>query len=213
MRAQHLAAALAFLATTPALAQTPTLGPAQIQSAIAAGSQYRGGGKYFTKALKGTKVSLSRYSEAVFFDDWHDIALRAADARFREAELRPTDVQPTGKLHAILVTRVTLGFLSPDWGTVGAADGILRGTNLVLEIGGKKIQPAGKRALANQGSSVYLAFDFDVEPEDLKQPITVISIDGDDGRRHAKKADLSAVLNQRTRVSPDHRTESNPQPF
>ena len=40
---------------------------------------------------------------------------------------------------------------------------------------------------------ITLNFAFDVSPEDLKDPVEVILIDGD-GNRHQQKADLSGIL-------------------
>jgi hypothetical protein len=41
-----------------------------------------------------------------------------------------------------------------------------------------------------------LAFDFDVSPKYLLNPVTVITVDGDDGRKHQKKADLAGILDR-----------------
>lgn len=50
------------------------------------------------------------------------------------------------------------------------------------------------KVLVGKGWVITLAFDFDVSPEDLSNPVSVIVIDGD-GKKHQKKADLKGILN------------------
>ena len=49
------------------------------------------------------------------------------------------------------------------------------------------------KVLVGKGWVITLAFDFDVSPEDLLNPVGVVVIDGD-GKKHQKKADLKGVL-------------------
>jgi hypothetical protein len=78
--------------------------------------------------------------------------------------------------------------------------------NLVLQTGGRVIQPGEKNMLRQSneaGSSlmwgttmrkITLRFAFDVAPEDLQSPVEAILIDGD-GNRHEATVDLGGVLN------------------
>lgn len=65
------------------------LTPAHIQSAIEAGSRYKGGMRYFSKGLQGKRISVTRYTDVTFFNDWHMIAMQSADAKFMERVLTP----------------------------------------------------------------------------------------------------------------------------
>jgi hypothetical protein len=107
-------------------------------------------------------------------------------------ELKVDDVHPAGLLHAYVETKLTFGTV--HWRGVADADAFLHRSNLVIIIKDNATQPVARRTVSNQGSTVVLAFDFDVSPKDLLNPVTVISIDGDDGHKHQKKADLAGIL-------------------
>lgn len=172
--------------TKPALTET------QIQAAIEKGSQYLGGDNFFRKGLKGRKLWTTRYTDITFFDDWQKVAMDAANARFQMRELKPDQVRTTGLLHAYVDTRVTLFF---SWTDLAATDAFLRRANLVLIIHGTGVQPVERRVVKTGRGSVQIGFDFDVSVADLVEPVTVVSIDGDDGHRHQRKGvDLSGIL-------------------
>jgi hypothetical protein len=172
----------------------PAITPAQIQAAIQQGREYKSADKFFAKGLKGKRVAISRYSDVTFFNDWQKIAMDSAEANQQLRELKPEDVRTSGLLHAYVVIRVTLAFRSVNWSDMATADGLLRRSNLVIVINGNAVQPVARRIVNNHGTTLLLAFDFDVSPDDLTAPVTIISIDGDDGRRHQKKIELAGIL-------------------
>ena len=126
------------------------------------------------------------------FNDWQDIALASAEAKFEMRELKVEEFHPTGLLHAYVETKLTAGRV--HWRDIADAYAFLRRSNLVIMIEDNAIQPVAGRTVSNQGSTVVLAFDFDVSPKYLLNPVTVITVDGDDGRKHQKKADLAGIL-------------------
>ena len=132
------------------------------------------------------------YADVTFFNDWQKIAMDSADANLQMRELNVNEVRAAGLLHAYIKTRLT--FLGPHWFDLATADDQLRRSNLVLMIDGRAVQPVERRVVKNHGTAVCLLFDFDVSPTDLLKPVMVISIDGDDGRRHKKKVDLAGIL-------------------
>lgn len=138
---------------------------------------------------------------ATFFNDWQFVAAQAAAANQQMREIKVADVESKGLLH-VLVEVHPLG----TWG-VGKLErryGNDR-AHLVLKIGGRIVQPTAKDTLYREGQAVNMAvigvpsakialnFSFDVSRDDLNQPIEVILIDGD-GHKHARKADLTGVL-------------------
>lgn len=179
----------------PADVKAPKLTTAQIQAAIQKGREYKSPDKFFNKGLLGRRVEPARYTTVTFFNDWQAIALASATATFEMRELKVDDVHATGLLHAYVQTKLTIPIGAVHWSGIGDTDASLRHSNLVLFIEGKAVQPVGRRIVSNQGATVTLAFDFDVAPQDLLNPVMVVSVDGDDGHRHQKKANLAGILN------------------
>ena len=188
-----LCLALAYGQAAPDV-KAPKLTTAQIQAAIQKGQEYKSPDKFFDKGLRGRHVEPTRYTTVMFFNDWQAIALASADAKFEMRELKVDDVHATGLLHAYVQTKLTIPLGAVHWSGIGDSDASLRHSNLVLMIEGKAVQPVGRRVVSNQGATVILAFDFDVSPRDLLSAVTVVSVDGDDGHRHQKKADLAGIL-------------------
>lgn len=133
----------------------PTIPPARIQEAIERGRQYKSSYDYLKNGLKAKKVAVAAYENVSFFNDLQLIALQSAEASFQMRELRPEDVRADGLLHAYIGLRLTLPFLGVNWTDVGAADSVMRGSNLVLIIGGKATQPVHRRVIGNHGSTVF----------------------------------------------------------
>jgi hypothetical protein len=138
---------------------------------------------------------------ATFFNDWQFVAAQAAAANQQMREIKVADVESKGLLHVLIEVHPLgtwgVGKLERRYGNDRA--------HLVLKIGGRVIQPTAKDTRYREGQSVNMAvigvpsakialnFSFDVSPEDLKQPVEVILIDGD-GHKHAHKAELAGVL-------------------
>jgi hypothetical protein len=173
-------------------AKAPRLTTAQIEAAIQKGQEYKSPDKFFDKGLRGKRVEPTGYTTVTFFNDWQSVALASAEAKFEMRELKVDDVHPTGLLHAYVETKLTFGAV--HWLDIGVADAFLHRSNLVLMIEGKAVQPVGRRIVSNHGATVMLAFDFDVSPQNLLNPVMVVSVDGDDGHRHQRKAVLAGVL-------------------
>jgi hypothetical protein len=173
-------------------AKAPKLTATQIQAAIQKGQEYKSPDKFFDKGLRGRRVEPTRYTTITFFNDWQTVALASAEAKFEMRELKVDDVHTSGLLHAYVQTKLTIGAV--HWLDIRDSDASVRRSNLVLMIEGKTVQPVGRRVVSNQGATVTLAFDFDVSPQDLLNPVMVVSVDGDDGHKHQKKADLAGIL-------------------
>jgi hypothetical protein len=172
--------------------KAPKLTATQIQAAIQKGQEYKSPDKFFDKGLRGRRVEPTRYTTITFFNDWQTVALASAEAKFEMRELKVDDVHTSGLLHAYVQTKLTIGAV--HWLDIRDSDASVRRSNLVLMIEGKTVQPVGRRVVSNQGATVTLAFDFDVSPQDLLNPVMVVSVDGDDGHKHQKKADLAGIL-------------------
>jgi len=137
-------------------------------------------------------------SNVTFFNDWQSVALESAAAHQQMRELKADEIQTNGLLHAYLEIHA-----AETW-TFRSGNGKFRHSHLVLAIGDRVIQPVGEeRVIKDEGSNkvlvgrgwvITLAFDFDVSPEDLRNPVGVIVIAGD-GHKHEKKADLKGILN------------------
>jgi len=176
----------------------PTLTPEQIQAAIQEGRRYKTADKFFGKGLKGRQVELTRNTNVMFFNDWQAIALESAAAHQQMRELKADEIQATGLLHAYVEIRA-----AETWTFRQGNTKFLR-SHLVLTIGERVIQPEKEsRVIKNDSVNqvmvgkqwvITLAFDFDVSPEDLMNPVTVNVIDGD-GNKHQKKTDLKGILN------------------
>jgi len=172
-----------------------SLTASQVQSAIQKGQEYKSPDKFLSKGLLGRRVEIGRYTTVTFFNDWQDIALASAEARFEMRELKVVDTHPVGLLHAYVEVQLnTNGFTAWNLRDAENADAHSHRSNLVITISGNAIQPVARRVVANKGHTVVMAFDFAVSPEDLLNPVTVTTIDGDDGRRHHKTADLAGIL-------------------
>ena len=174
--------------------KAPKLTTAQIQAAIQKGQEYKSPDKFFDKGLRGKRVEPTGYTTVTFFNDWQAVALASAEAKFEMRELKVDDVHATGLLHAYVQTKLTLPFGAVHWSGIGDSDASVRRSNLVLLIEGKTVQPVARRIISNHGATVMLAFDFDVSSQDLLNPLMVVSIDGDDGHRHQRKAVLAGIL-------------------
>lgn len=175
-------------------AKAPKLTTTQIQAAIQKGREYKSPDKFFDKGLRGKRVEPTGYTTVTFFNDWQAVALASAEAKFEMRELKVDDVHTTGLLHAYVQTKLTIPIGAVHWSGIGDSDASVRRSNLVLVIEGKAVQPVGRRIVSNHGATVMLAFDFDVSPQDLLNPVMVVSVDGDDGHKHQKKADLAGIL-------------------
>ena len=174
--------------------KAPKLTKAQIEAAIQKGQDYKSPDKFFDKGLRGKRVEPTGYTTVTFFNDWQAIALASAEAKFEMRELKADDVHATGLLHAYVQTKLTIPLGAVHWSGIGDSDASVRRSNLVLVIEGKAVQPVARRIVSNHGATVMLGFDFDVSPQDLLNPVMVVSVDGDDGHRHQKKADLAGIL-------------------
>src|ERR1035438_3824190 len=188
-----LCLALAYGQAAPNV-KAPKLTTAQIQAAIQKGQEYKSPDKFFDKGLRGRRVEPTRYTTVSFFNVGEAIALASADAKFEMRELKVDDVHATGLLHAYVQTKLTIPLGAVHWSGIGDSDASVRHSNLVLMIEGKAVQPVGRRVVSNQGATIILAFDFDVSRQDLLNLVMVVSVDGDDGHKHQKKADLAGIL-------------------
>jgi hypothetical protein len=188
---------LILMLTIHVVVQAQTvLTPTQIQSAIEKGQQYKGTAQFLKKGLRGIKISVGPYIDVTFCNDWQVVALKAADAKGQMRELKPNELNVSGPLHAFMETKLTLAGLRVKWDDIGASNDIAQSSNLVLMTDNRAIQPTRRSLVQNHGSTIVLGFDFVVEPAELEKPLTVISVDGDDGRKHQKKnVDLSGILN------------------
>jgi hypothetical protein len=186
----------------------PPLTPDQIHAAIAQGSGYKTADKFFEKGLRGKRVKLASAMAmdgigkyATFFNDWQAVAIEAAGASQQMRDLKPDEIQSSGLLHAWVEVHARGAI------PVGKLDRRYREgrAHLVLKIGDRVVQPVEKDMISKSGQSVgmvllgapsgkiTLDFAFDVSPEDLRDAVLVILIDGD-GNRHEAKADLSGLL-------------------
>ena len=184
----------AFIGTASERGAGPILTPQQAQAGTQEGRKCKTADKFFDKGLRGKRVEPTGYTTVTFFNDWQAVALASAEAKFEMRELKVDDVHPTGLLHAYVQTKLTIPIGAVHWSGIGDSDASVRRSNLVLVIEGKAVQPVGRRIVSNHGATVMLAFDFDVSPRDLLNPVMVVSVDGDDGHRHQKKADLGGIL-------------------
>jgi hypothetical protein len=196
-------------AISSARAAGPTLSKAQIQAAIQKGSRYKTVDKFLDKGLRGNRVKLagamavdgiSKY--VTFYNDWQAVASESAAANQQMRELKITDIQSQGLLHAFVEVHARGAI------PTSKLDGRYREqrAHLVLKMGDRVIQPIEKNMIAKsdggvamvltgvESGKVTLNFAFDVSPEDLKAPVEVILIDGA-GNRHQQKADLDGILN------------------
>ncbi len=196
------------LVGTSAWCAGPTLTPVQIQAAIQDGGTYKTVDKFLEHGLKGKRVKLasamaldgiSKY--ATFFNDWQAVAAESASAHQQMRELKVDEIQMNGLLHAYVEVHAR--------GAIPASKLNRRyreqRAHLVLKIGERIVQPIEKTMIKKSDQSVpaifagfqegkiTLDFAFDVSPEDLQNPVTVILIDGD-GNKHQQKADLKGVL-------------------
>ena len=188
----------ALIGTTSARGAGPVLTPEQIQAAIQEGRKYKTADKFLDKGLKGKQVELTGNTNVTFFNDWQSVALESAAAHQQMRELKADEIQTNGLLHAYVEIHA-----AETW-TFRSGNGKFRHSHLVLAIGDRVIQPVGEeRVIKDEGSNkvlvgrgwvITLAFDFDVSPEDLRNPVGVIVIGGD-GHKHEKKADLKGILN------------------
>jgi hypothetical protein len=177
-------------------AQSRSLSQSEITEAIETGRQYKDGPQFLARGMRDAKtVSVARYTDVIFCDDRDAIALEAANAKHRLQDLKVSDVRSEGRLHAIVTTLLSLSLLNRP-GDVTESTDYLRESNLVLMIDGRQVQPVAKHVAMNRGRSrVTMAFEFEVTPSDLENPVTVISVDGDNGTKHTKKkVDLSGIL-------------------
>jgi hypothetical protein len=175
----------------------PVLTPEQTQAAIQEGRKYKTADKFFSKGLKGKPVEISGNTNVTFFNDWQAVALESAAAHQQMRELKADEVKTTGVLHAYVEIHA-----AETW-TFRQGNGKFRHSHLVLTVGDRVIQPLAEekvvkdetsnKVLVGKGWVITLAFDFDVSPEDLLNPVGVVVIDGD-GKKHQKKADLKGVL-------------------
>jgi hypothetical protein len=143
---------------------------------------------------------ISKY--ATFYNDWPAVAAESAAAHQQMRELKVDQIQTSGLLHAFVEIHGRGAFPT---GKMNRRYGQQR-AHLVLKIGERIIQPVEKMMImkSDQSPAAYLAgyneskitlnFAFDVSPEDLDVPTTIILIDGD-GNRHQAKADLKGILN------------------
>lgn len=184
----------------------PVLTSDQIQAAIQEGSQYKNVDEYYTKGLKGKRITLATAMAldgigkyATFFNDWQAVAAEAAAAKQQMRELKPADIQSSGLLHAFVEVQAR-GIIPSRNLNRRYAD---QRAHLVLKIGQRIIQPVDKRMISKDeflsklfgapSEKITLNFAFDVSPDDLKSPVTVILIDGD-GDKHQAKTDLDGIL-------------------
>jgi hypothetical protein len=186
-----------LIGTASAWGAGPTLTPEQIQAAIQEGRKYKTADKFLEKGFKGKQVGLTGNTTVRFFGDWQAVAIESATAHQQMRELKVDEVQTTGLLHAYVEIHA-----AETW-TFRSGNGKFQRSHLVLPIGERVIQPVKETVIKSEGSNkvlvgrgwvITLAFDFDVLPEDLRNPVEVIVIDGD-GHKHQKKADLKGILN------------------
>lgn len=194
---------LMLLATVPAWCAGPTLTPQQIQAAMQEGTRWfalpvqfgkgKAVGDFFDEELKkkGKRVRLAGLmamdgisKHVTFFNDWEAVAAQVVAANQQMRGFKAEEAQTAGLLHAYVDVHA-LGLI-PSSKLVeryGAQQ-----VHLVLLIEGQVIQPVSKTAFSG-----YLEFAYDLSPGDLRNPVTVILIDGD-GMRHQQKANLAGVL-------------------
>ena len=156
--------------------------------------------------LPGKRIKLKWLSQyAMFFNDFVAVAAQSAAANQQMRELRPTEVESHGLLH-VLVTAHGRGrkVAKRNKRQYGISQ-----PHLVLKIGEHIVQPIDKNVRSSgynfaspleaiaigpsQTTVSVLEFAFDVSPQDLQLPVTVILIDGE-GNRHEQEADLAGVL-------------------
>jgi|ERR1017187_7150661 hypothetical protein len=188
---------MSTLIATSAQCAGPVLTPDQIRAAIQEGAKYKTADKFFDKGLKGRQVELSGNTNVTFFNDKQSIALESAGAHQQMRELKADAVQTTGLLHAYVKIHA-----AETWTFRQGNNKFLR-SHLVLTAGDTVIQPVGEskiikndsvnQVLVGKSWVITLAFEFNVTPEDLLNPVTVVVIDGD-GHKHPKKADLKGIL-------------------
>jgi hypothetical protein len=142
---------------------------------------------------------ISKYT--TFYNDWPAVAAESAAAHQQMRELKVEEIQTNGLLHAFVEIHGRGAFPT---GKMNRRYGQQR-AHLVLKIGERIIQPFEKMMImkSDQSPAAFLAgynesritldFAFDVSPEDLDVPTTIILIDGD-GNRHQAKADLKSIL-------------------
>jgi len=186
-----------FIGTAYAWGAGPILTPQQAQAAIQEGRKYKTADKFFDKGLKGRPVELTGNTNIMFFNDWQDVALQSATAHQQMRDLKADEIHESGQLHAYVQIRA-----AETWTFRQGNTKFLR-SHLVVKIGDRVVQPVAEARIIKNDSVnqvmvgkqwvITLAFDFDVLPEDLQNPITAIIIDGD-GNKHQKTADLKGVL-------------------
>jgi hypothetical protein len=113
-------------------------------------------------------------------------------------EMKTAAIRATGLLHAYVKIHA-----AETWTFRQGNNKFLR-SHLVLTIGDKVIQPIGEskvikndsvnQVLVGKSWVITLAFEFDVSPEDLLNPVMVVLIDGD-GHKRQKKTELKGILN------------------
>jgi hypothetical protein len=186
-----------LIGTTSVWGAGPILTPQQVQAAIQEGLKYKTADKFLAKGLKGMPVELTGNTIVTFFNDRQAVALQSATAHQQMRDLKPDEIQTTGLLHAYVQIRA-----AETWTFRQGNTKFLR-SHLVLTIGDRVVQPVKEPEIIKNDSVnqvlvgkqwvITLAFDFDVSPEDLLNPLTAIIIDGN-GNKHQKKADLKGVL-------------------
>jgi hypothetical protein len=201
--------ALSISLASSAWCAGPELTPSQIQNAIREGSKYKtadnvfehskGQGKRVQLASAMAADGISKY--ATFFNDRLFVVAQSAAANQQMRELKATDVESKGLLHAFVEITARgshgTGKLDRRFGNDRA--------HLVLKIGDRIVQPVEKNMNYRSGQSdlmyvlgansgrITLIYAFDVSPQDLQSQVEVILIDGD-GHRHEHEANLSGVL-------------------
>jgi nitrogen fixation-related uncharacterized protein len=142
--------------------------------------------------------SISKY--ATFFNDFVAVVAQSAAANQQMRDLKPSEVESKGFLHVLVEVHVR-----GAWGAAKLEKSYGDGrAHLVLEIAERIVQPVEKDMKSREGQSlaasiwgfksgqIVLDFAFDVSPEDLKRPVEVILIDGDE-KRHKHEADLAVI--------------------
>jgi hypothetical protein len=165
------------------------------------GTRYNGPAAIRVKLASAMAMDgISKY--ATFYNDWPAVAAESAAAHQQMRELKADEVQSSGLLHVFVEVHGRGAFPT---GKMNRRYGNER-AHLVLKVGERILQPVEKMMVmkSDQSPAAYLAgydeskitlnFAFDVLPEDLDVPLTVILIDGD-GNKHQAVADLNGILN------------------
>jgi hypothetical protein len=189
---------MSTLIATSARCAGPILTAEQIRAAIQEGTKYKTAEKFYDKGLNGRHIELTGNTNVTFFNDGQYVALESAGAHQQMRELNADAIQATGLLHAYVKIHA-----AETW-TFRQGNNKFLHSHLVLTVGDKVIQPVGEtrvikndsvnQVLTGKSWVITLAFEYDVSPEDLINPVIVIVIDGD-GHKHQKKVDLKGILN------------------